>query len=103
MRVPFCKELTLCQLILLCFVMHKPLHHSAILKSGGFPSAPEEQEVVENMKKLMAKVEEMQKQRETLEAQLRDQVHNDDITTSLVVQEGDKEVSVCEVLSMSFH
>ena len=56
-------------------------------------AAPEEQEIVENMKKLLGKVEEMQKQRESLEKQLRDQVHSDDITTSLVVQEGDKEVS----------
>ena len=57
-----------------------------------FPIASEEQEVVDNMKKLLGKVEEMQKQRESLEKQLRDQVHSDDITTSLVVQEGDREV-----------
>ena len=61
-------------------------------------TAPEEQEIVENMKKLLGKVEEMQKQRESLEKQLRDQVHSDDITTSLVVQEGDKEVS-CFLIS----
>ena len=56
--------------------------------------APEEQEVVDNMKKLLGKVEEMQKQRESLEKQLRDKVHSDDITTSLVVQEGDREVVI---------
>ena len=66
-------------------------------------TAPEEQEVVDNMKKLLGKVEEMQKQRESLEKQLRDQVHSDDITTSLVVQEGDREVKSFFPISCSVH
>ena len=55
-------------------------------------AAPEEQEIIDNMKKLMSKIDEMQAQRESLEQQLRDQVHNDDITVSLVTQAGDREV-----------
>ena len=55
-------------------------------------TAPEEQEIIDNMKKLMSKIDEMQAQRESLEHQLRDQVHNDDITVSLVTQAGDREV-----------
>ncbi len=57
---------------------------------------------MDNLKKLLGKVEEMQKQRDTLEKQFRDQVHNDDITTSLVVQEGDREVTNFFCLTLSF-
>lgn len=39
------------------------------------------------MKRLMDKVDEMKNQRRNLEQQLRDQVHKDDITSTLVTKE----------------
>ena len=40
------------------------------------------------MRRLMAKVEEMREQRNTLEEQLRKEVREDDITNAIVTQEG---------------
>ncbi|ELU12724.1 hypothetical protein CAPTEDRAFT_228981 [Capitella teleta] len=46
--------------------------------------SPEEEAVMDRMKMLMAKVDEMKEQRQALETQFREGVHKDDITSSLV-------------------
>jgi len=50
-------------------------------------TASEDQEVIEQMHKLMAKVDEMKNQRNMFEDQLRKQVQQDDITNVLVTRE----------------
>lgn len=51
--------------------------------------------MAKEVKRLLEKVEEMKKQRESLLDQLRKQVHEDDITKDIVTRdEGNQEVSV---------
>ena len=49
--------------------------------------AAEDDATMQEMKRLMDKVDEMKSQRRHLEQQLRDQVHKDDITSALVTKE----------------
>ena len=49
--------------------------------------ASEEEEVMKEMSKLMEKVNEMKTQRDGFETQFREQVHKDDITSTLVTRE----------------
>lgn len=45
---------------------------------------PEDQAVLQNLKRILAKVQEMRDQRVSLEQQLRELIQKDDITASLV-------------------
>ena len=55
----------------------------------------DDEAVIALQQKLMEKVDEMRKQRDNFEQQFRDQVHKDDITSSLVTREdGNQQVSV---------
>ena len=57
--------------------------------------APEDDEVISGMRRLMGKVEEMKTQRKTLEEKLRKDIHADDVTSALVTREGSsQEVSI---------
>lgn len=49
-----------------------------------FVFAPDDQQVMQTLKRILAKVQEMRDQRVSLEQQLREMIQKDDITTSLV-------------------
>ncbi|NXR03117.1 PTN23 phosphatase, partial [Sagittarius serpentarius] len=48
------------------------------------PCPPDDKQVLQNLKRILAKVQEMRDQRTSLEQQLREMIQKDDITTSLV-------------------
>ena len=62
-------------------------------KNNGYFVAPENEAIIQEMKRLMGKVDDMVKQRQSLHDELRTKVQKDDITSSLVTHEGsDQEV-----------
>lgn len=64
-------------------------------------SAPEDEATMQEMKRLMDKVDEMKNQRNHLEQQLREQVLKDDITSTLVTRDP-KNFDVSRLLPMFF-
>lgn len=48
------------------------------------PPPPDDKQVLQNLKRILVKVQEMRDQRLSLEQQLREMIQKDDITTSLV-------------------
>ena len=57
------------------------------LQSLIYLSGPEDEALINEMKRLMSKVDEMKSQRKSLEDQFRKQVQNDDITSRLVTHD----------------
>nr|KAG5707535.1 hypothetical protein BaRGS_001083 [Batillaria attramentaria] len=55
------------------------------------PRSPEDEAVLDELRRLLSKVDEMKSQRATLEQQFREQIQKDDITSVLVAQESSKE------------
>lgn len=51
---------------------------------SALPVSPDDKQVLQNLKRILAKVQEMRDQRMSLEQQLREMIQKDDITTSLV-------------------
>ena len=57
-------------------------------------SGPENDEVLTEIRRLLAKVDAMKQQREALEKQIRDDVMKDDITTILLATDAPLEVCI---------
>lgn len=51
---------------------------------GALPVLTDDKQVLQNLKRILAKVQEMRDQRTSLEQQLREMIQKDDITSSLV-------------------
>ena len=57
--------------------------------------------MIAEVQKLMEKVDEMRKQRDSFEQQFRDQVHKDDITSALVTRDdGNQQVGAITVATL---
>jgi len=54
------------------------------LGRSALPRPADDKQVLQNLKRILAKVQEMRDQRTSLEQQLREMIQKDDITTSLV-------------------
>lgn len=77
--------------ILILFVIVWLYYSIAILKFVTSSAAQGDPAAKQEVKRLLGKVHEMQAQRSKLEAQLRDDIHNDDVTKQLVTNQEDME------------